>query len=311
LLGGTDRVDKDWLEIDTNPHSPYVNALYISATQLTNIESPNSEISVSHSTNGGQTWTTVAVDSEQIYPNIDQFSDLAIGEDGTVYLTWLRCTFTLSTDCGGTTATFEMATSTDEGNTWTAPQPIFTTTLAPFVSGTFCGYGCLPNTKASVSNIPVLGIDKSTGPHNGNLYVVYYNWTGTYMQVLVATSIDSGNTWTHTPVAPANDTHDQFFPWMSVSDAGVIGVSWLDRRNDPNNVNYEAFAAFSTNGGRSFGKNFDLSGKPSNPSNDGYGGHFLGDYSGNTWAGTKRFLVTYTDTTMGVGQDFIAGVQGK
>jgi hypothetical protein len=116
--------------------------------------------------------------------------------------------------------------------------------------------------------------------------VVYYNWTGTYMQVLVATSTDAGKTWTQTPVAPASDTHDQFFPWINVSSAGVIGVSWLDRRNDPNNVNYEAFAAFSTDWGKSFGKNFDLSGKPSNPFN-GYLGYFIGDYTGN-----RRPLVT-------------------
>ena len=130
------------------------------------------------------------------------------------------------------------------------------------------------------------------------------------MQVFVATSADGGNTWKQTPVAPLSDTHDQFFPWINVSSAGVVGVSWLDRRNDPNNVNYEAFAAFSTDGGQSFGENFDLSAHISNPFNGEYG-YFIGDYSGNAWAGTDRFYVTYTDTSIGKDQDFIGGYQRK
>jgi hypothetical protein len=309
LLGAAG-VDKDWLEVDTNRQSPYVNALYIAATQLTTAFNANTETSVSHSNDGGQTWTTVAVDSVQVNPNIDEMTDLAIGDDGTVYVTWLRCTEVSGTYCAGTKATYEMSRSSDGGNTWSAAQAILTTNLAPPIKGVICGYGCLPNTRTSVTNVPVIAIDNSPGPHHGNLYVVYYNWTGGYMQVLVATSTDGGNTWTRTPVASASDTHDQFFPWINVNSAGVIGVSWLDRRNDPNNVNYEAFAAFSTNGGKSFGRNFDLSAKPSNPLN-GFLGYFIGDYSGNAWAGTKRFYVTYTDTSTGVDQDFIAGYQRK
>jgi hypothetical protein len=81
----------------------------------------------------------------------------------------------------------------------------------------------------------------------------------------------------------------------------------MDRRNDAANINYEAFAAFSTNGGTSFGKNVDLSAAPSNPFNDGFGGSFIGDYIGNGWAGVNTLYLTYTDTTTGVDQDFLAG----
>jgi hypothetical protein len=37
----------------------------------------------------------------------------------------------------------------------------------------------------------------------------------------------------------------------------------------------------------------------------------MGDYTGNTWAGNKTFYVTYTDTTTGVGQDFLGGYRFK
>jgi len=52
--------DKDWLQIDDTATSPHANALYISVTQFAS--NNNSEISVSHSTNGGSTWTTTVVD---------------------------------------------------------------------------------------------------------------------------------------------------------------------------------------------------------------------------------------------------------
>jgi len=72
--------DKPWLEIDTNPTSPTKNALYISVTQFAT--NNNSTITVSHSTNGGSTWSkAIAVDATQTYPSVDQFSDMAIGKD--------------------------------------------------------------------------------------------------------------------------------------------------------------------------------------------------------------------------------------
>ena len=169
--------------------------------------------------------------------------------------------------------------------------------------------GALPNTRVQVVDVSAFGIDRSNGPHRGNLYIAYYNWTGTFMRVFVATSTNHGATWTSVPVAPDTQTHDQFFPWLSVNPSGVVGVSWLDRRNDPNNLSYEAFAALSRDGGASFGKNVKLSQQPSNPLDDGFGGRFIGDYTGNAWRGNKVFYATYTDTSTGVDQDFLVGMR--
>jgi hypothetical protein len=109
-------VDKDWLQVDDNPHSPYANALYVSTTQLA--EHPttfDSTIAVSHSTDGGMTWMTSVVDTVQSFPRVDQFSDLAIGQDGTVYVSWMRCSLDTSPtgDCGESRATFYVSRSTD------------------------------------------------------------------------------------------------------------------------------------------------------------------------------------------------------
>lgn len=116
----------------------------------------------------------------------------------------------------------ELSTSSDGGNTWSAPVQIASVRLTP---DTYNGFnGCVPNTRERVSNIPALGIDNSSGTHAGHLPAVMYSWTGSYMRVQVATSTNRGVTWsTSVPVAPSTDTHDQFFPWLSVSRSGIVG----------------------------------------------------------------------------------------
>lgn len=300
--------DKPWMQIDTNAASPHANSIYISVTQF-NASEQNELISVSHSSDGGATWTTKVVDTQQVFPKVDQFSDLAIGKDGTVYVTWMRCSATGSTgDCGGTTATFLISKSTDGGNTWSSPVTVATATLAPD-PGACCFYGVLPNTGERVSDIPAVDIDNSNGAHAGNLYVVMYNWTGSFLQVEVATSSDGGATW-GAPVAVAapSVTHDQFFPWLTVSRAGLVGVTWLDRRNDPSNVKYQAFAAFSNNGATSFSRNIPLATVLSNPNNDGFGGTFMGDYTGNYWSTPLNLVASWMDSRNGVNmQDEVGG----
>jgi len=214
----------------------------------------------------------------QLFPrSVDQFSDLAVGKDGAVYVSWMRCTANSSVgDCGGTQATLLLSKSTDVGSTWSKPVTLATVTLAPDPRG-YCFYGCLPNTVERVSEIPVLGIDTSLGAHAGNLYAASYTWTGSSMAVEVATSTTGGSTW-GTPVHVTSCApNDEFFPWLSVSSGGLVGVS------------YEAFAVISSDGGATF-PNLQIASAASNPNNDGFGGGFMGDYTGNVWNSTGTAL---------------------
>jgi len=299
--------DKPWLQIDTNPGSPHLNTLYISVTQFDSpppIQPFESQISVSNSRDHGKTWSTATVDD--VFLDVDQFSDLAIDTSGTVYVSWMRCSPQAPFGCGGTTASLMVSKSTDGGNTWSSPVLLAAVNLAPACHSF---YGCLPNTLEPVSEIPVIAVDNSGGSFAGRLYAVMYNWTGTFMQVQVSSSTDHGATWgSPVTVAPPTATNDQFFPWLSVSKDGTVGVTWLDRRNDPNNVNYEAFASLSSDGGTTFAANIDLSSVPSNPFNDGFGGGFMGDNSGSTWANPGPTLrASWTDTRSGVAQNETGG----
>ncbi len=209
-------------------------------------------------------------------------------------------------DCGGTNAAFYISKSTDGGNHWSTPLKFASANLAPDTRG--CYYGCLPNTGERVSDIPAIGSNNnSNSPRFNHLYVVIYNWTGTFMQVEV-TSSANGTTWnTPVAVAPKSDKHDQFFPWLTVSKKGLVGVTWLDRRNDPSNLSYEEYGAISKNGTR-FPTNYQIATTPSNPNNDGFSGTFMGDYTGNVWSG-KTLYASWMDTRNGTNcQDYVGGV---
>jgi hypothetical protein len=184
--------DKPWMEVDTNTSSPFVNNIYFSGTQFAG--DSDSEISVSVSSNQGQTWTTKAVDTRQNFPQfVDQFSDLGIGADGAVYVTWIRCPANgPAGDCGGTTANVMFSKSADGGVTWTTAATAFTTKLAP--DACFCAfYGSLPNTSERVSNIPAVEVNGSGA--TAKVYIAYYNWTGSKLQAMLRSSADGGLTW--------------------------------------------------------------------------------------------------------------------
>ncbi len=297
--------DKDWLEIDTDRTSPRVGTMYISTTQL-NHTLKRMFIAVSRSTDGGRTWSTAQVSPVNVFPEQVEWSDLAIDGDGNVYVTWLHCMGAGRRGfCAGTKGDLEFSKSTDGGKTWSVPATIAVAQLAP--AGRTCFYGCLPNTIEDLSEIPVIAADTGSGSRRGTLYVAFYYDAGRWLRVAVTTSTDGGRTWgTPVRVAPPGTRGDEFFPWLTVGPTGTVGVSWLDRRNDPANLRYAAYATFSNSGGVRFGKDRRVATGLSNPDNDGNGGFFMGDYTGNAWGPDGAFYAAWMDTrNRRTAQDFV------
>jgi hypothetical protein len=298
--------DKPWLETDKNPNSLFKNNIYISSTQF----SPggtNIQIFVSHSSDAGVTWTAKAVGAKQTFPNVDQFSDLAVGADGTVYVSWLRCLANgPQGDCGGTNATMLISKSIDGGNTWTPAVTIATAKLTPD-PGFCCFYGGLPvTTSVRVSNIPVNAVSGSGA--TATVYASFYNWTGTQMQVEVAKSIDGGTTWGAPVRVSTSSTGDEFFQWINLASNGKkLAATWLDRRNDTANKLYRPFFA-SSNDGVTWSTNHAISTTKSDPTKGGGFGTFIGDYRANIWVG-KAVYAVWPDTRTGAAQCEIGGVQ--
>ncbi|HEX8814938.1 MAG TPA: sialidase family protein [Terriglobales bacterium] len=290
------------LAVDASPSSPRTGAVYVSGVYVSHFGNDD-QVFVSHSTDGGSTWTQAPADGVQRYPDTEGFTRMAVAKSGAVYATWLRCRFLKN---GQTCKTLPvmLSTSSDGGNTWSATQQIAEVAVAP---------GGLPNTGGErMYDYPSIAVDNSNGPNAGNLYIAMYNWTGTFMQVIVVRSTDGGKSWSKPlPLAPKSDTHDQFFPAISVNKNGLVGVSWLDRRNDPNNIDYQAFAAISYDGGQTFGPNWQLTTAFSDPKVNGTGNNWMGDYTGNTWVDDK-FIAAWMDSSNGTDmQIVIGGVQLK
>lgn len=283
-----------WMAVDANAGSPYVNSVYVSCV----IEGPASgpPIVVSHSGNGGENWRQVGVAPQKDF-NDPAYTTMTVGKDGTVYLVWKDCT--QNNGCDNGTVYVVFSKSSDGGSTWSNPKAIASVTVHS-----------LPNVKLGVPDGPVIAVDASDGPYSGNLYVAMYNWTGTFMQVQVVRSTDGGGTWSKpVPVSPGV-THDQFLPWISVSSEGEVGVSWLDRRNDPKDIDYQAYAGLSSNGGLTF-QNVQLTTAFSDP-NRGTADQGIGDYTGNTWDGPNYFVAAWLDNSQSVyDEDFVGGVRLK
>jgi hypothetical protein len=293
------------MTIDISPTSPRVNTLYVSGVMWTHSGRQN-QILVSHSTDRGITWTQSAVDVVQQYPAEDHFTRMVVGRNGAVYIAWMHCPGSgPDRACSQNKGYMEFSQSTNGGDAWSSPQQMAIVNLPRDLQ--------LPNTKGErVYNYPVIAVDNSNGPHSGSLYVAMYTWTGTHLRVQVIQSTDGGTNWSQpVPVAPPSDTHDQFFPSISVSSTGKVGVSWLDRRNDPANHDYQAFAAISTNGGKTF-PNTQLTTAFSNPDNNGTGNNWMGDYTGNAWKGDNVFVAAWMDSSNGVDmQEEVGGVRLK
>jgi hypothetical protein len=86
--------------------------------------------------------------------------------------------------------------------------------------------------------------------------------------IFVTSSDDGALTWT-TPVRinddPFNNGRDQFHPWLTVDNQGVVSVVFLDRRHDPANQTYHCYVAQSFDGGATWEPNSQVSTEASDP----------------------------------------------
>ncbi len=145
-----------------------------------------------------------------------------------------------------------------------------------------------------------LAWDRTGGPHNGRVYLVYTKEQKNESDdtdVYVRYSDDNGATWSNgVRVNDDNTTNSQFMPKISLDQTtGNIAVVWYDSRADigaggpgdtdgiPND-DAQFWGAFSTDGGLSFTPNFQISAGTSN-SHDSGNGIDYGDYDGLSFSG--------------------------
>jgi len=251
--------DKEYLAVDQRDDTVY--CVWENTGQLF-----NQGVFFSKSTDHGATFTP----RRQISTNnggTNNGATPSVGPNGEIYVVWSNF---------GNTIWFQR--STDGGTTWLPSDVAIRTDVT------------VPHTplQGNFRNppIPSSACDTSNGPHRGRIYAVWADERYGDPDILLSWSDTMGSAWS-APVRVNDDflgnDADQFFPWVHVDGDGRVQVTFLDRRDDPNNFLFSAYLATSTDGGVSFGPNIRVSDGLYGPTNYG----FLGDYTGASSGGGK------------------------
>jgi hypothetical protein len=104
-----------------------------------------------------------------------------------------------------------------------------------------------------------LAVDRSGGPHRGRAYAVWPEARfDRRTQIFIASSDDGGRSWTAPRLvsddepSSSNPRSNNFMPAVAVNGGGVVGVSWYDRRDNPDNLGYWPRFSASLDGGATF-----------------------------------------------------------
>ena len=102
---------------------------------------------------------------------------------------------------------------------------------------------------------PALAIDATSGRFKGRLYVVWPDSRAGHSTIMFSSSSTGGKTWAPSRAIvdrPTNDTTDQSMPEIAVNRDGIIGISWYDRRDRPDNLGWDVRFSASLDGGATF-----------------------------------------------------------
>ena len=102
-----------------------------------------------------------------------------------------------------------------------------------------------------------LAIDRSTGPHHGRLYAIWPDARLDHRtQIFLAHSDDQGRSWSEPMVVSDDDlgispnpAANHFMPAIAVNRRGIVGITWYDRRDNPDNFGYWVRFRASMDGG--------------------------------------------------------------
>lgn len=271
--------DRDMIVTDDTPSSPFFNSVYLGYDDA----NANNTAYVLYSRTGFSNYLR----SQAINDSSRTIGlNASVAPNGDVYAAWLdfdgkKVKVDRSEDGGATWSTDNVA------HTYRLNTPQFFISIPPQPDR-----GIVPMVFSDVA--------PAGTPHAGRLYVTYTDKsvTAADTDVFVVFSDDGGETWS--PEVKVNDdTVDayQFHPSISVSPKGVVGLSFYDTRNDPNDEKTDQYIAFSPDG-VSWSPNVKITTAQSDESGPGDPNDY-GDYQGLDAAGRGFFQAVWTDSRPG------------
>lgn len=291
------------ITVDTSQSSQLKNTVYVAYTlnDRTDSGSTRTVIQTARRRPGESVFSapkTISHEGDMRGPS------LATGPNGELYAAWEGI---------GNPKVILFNASTDGGETF-LPRDV-----APSIDlniHNFVGSLSLPNPAISINGMqrinsfPVIGVDRSSGPNRGMIYVAWAETTNRIdsdIFIKQLTPPNGGRPEISSPVRVNTDAGngDQFFPWLSVDQAnGAVEVAFYDRRDNPGALMVNTYLARSTDGVRGFTKNTRVSAAGSDtrtqgtvPAENGSPIRF-GDYLGLAAANSKAHML-WTDTRNG------------
>jgi hypothetical protein len=294
--------DHEWVAVDHFPNSPHFGRVYLDWAVFCNTCSGNGNVKlyVAFSDDEGRTWSPavqVSAANNNTAQGYRETGQMAVSSNGTVEVFW-----TENADSTKYPSLQVVATSTDGGQTFTAPITIAQVTDYPLTGTPFDAvdlYNRVPGMSARVDCYPHPAAD----PGSTRMYVVWCDFGGGQGTVKGAVSLD-GLHWTQLGTIASVSGRNAFFPEASVASNGTVTLTFDALTQPPaNNLwqtgvqVYDNYFAESPAGGTAFGAPIRVSSASSNPDGSSYNNlqeQFLGDYI-DIVAGPTSAYIVWTD----------------
>jgi len=299
-------VDHEWVAVDNkSSSSPHFGRVYLNWAVFCNVCSGNGNVKLylAHSDDEGQSWSPavhISSADQNLAQGFRETGQMAVAANGTVEAFW-----TEDEDSKlGIPSLQVVATSTDGGDTFTAPITISPVTDYPLTGTPFDVvdlFNRVPGMSARVDCFP----HPASDPSSSRVYVVWCDFTSNHGVVKAAVSAD-GVTWTLLGTVADVASRNAFFPEASVAPDGRVSITF-DALTQPaagtfiwqtGQQVYDNYYAETAAGGGSFGAPVRVSTASSNPDGSSYNNlkeQFLGDYIGIVSGPTSAYLV-WTDS---------------
>lgn len=277
--------DRDMVVTDDTPTSPFFNSVYIGYDD--NGSSNRAQLMVSRNGLGGWVKSAGIDDTPATFDVIGV--NAAVGNDGTVFATWENYA----------NGFIKMDVSHDGGLTWGVDKTVHDFRIN--TAGFFIPIP--PQNVRGVLPMPMTDIAPAGSPFADRLYVVYFD-TDTdgspNTEIYLRYSDNDGTTWSSEKLIN-DDTVDawHFFPSISITPGGTIGVSFYDTRNDLADKKTDVYWSFSTDGGNTWSANQRVTSASSDETIGSFDGNQYGDYEGGDASSTGFFQFVWTDSRSG------------
>lgn len=260
--------DRPAITVD-NSSGTFKNNVYVTWTSL---ENENGRILFSRSVNGGASFENyIELATGKVHT-----TDVKVDQNGAVYVAFLL-----------NNNTIVVRKSVDGGLSFSAPV----------TAATFEHSGIAYNNTFLLKQNGTTGVKVRSFPTlallNNHVYICYSaKNAGDLSDIFMVKSPDGGATFS-APVKINNDNtgSDQFMPRADVRD-GKLYITWLDSRDDANNVTIAAYLGVSEDAGASF-TNRRLATQDFNPSSILLK-NYIGDYIGLA-VGRENIISVWTD----------------